>query len=84
MRQSLSRPGQRWDNAVAETFFATLKVELIYHHSWPTRAAARQAIFEFIEIDYNQQRMHSAISYQSPVNYERVLHGFDTISGDAA
>ena len=47
--QSLSRPGQCWDNAVAESFFATLKTELIHRHAWPTRAYARRAIFEFIE-----------------------------------
>lgn len=68
--QSLSRPGQCWDNAVAESFFATLKLELIYRHAWPTRAAARRAIFEYIEVFYNQQRLHSAIGYQSPAVYE--------------
>lgn len=70
--QSLSRPGQCWDNAVAESFFATLKLELIYRHAWPTRAAARRAIFEFIEVFYNQQRLHSSIGYQSPAVYEAV------------
>lgn len=82
--QSLSRPRQCWDNAVAESFFATLKVELIYQHSWPTRAAARRAIFEFIEVDYNLQRLHSSINYQSPADYERRLHGIDTRTGEAA
>ncbi|MGH2403255.1 MAG: IS3 family transposase [bacterium] len=72
IRQSLSRPGQCWDNAVAESFFATLKLELIYQHAWPTRAAARRAIFEFIEGFYNQQRLHSSIGYQSPARYEAV------------
>jgi transposase InsO family protein len=70
--QSLSRVGQCWDNAVAESFFATLKLELIYQHAWPTRAAARRAIPEFIEIFYNYERLHSAIGYQSPARYEAV------------
>src|SRR5438105_2547367 len=47
IRQSLSRPGQCWDNAVAESFFSTLKNELVHQHAWPTRARARQAIFEY-------------------------------------
>jgi len=68
--QSLSRPGQCWDNAVAESFFATLKEELIYRGSWPTRAAARRAIFEYVEVFYNRQRLHSALGYLSPGDYE--------------
>lgn len=68
--QSLSRPGQCWDNAVAESFFSTLKEELVYRGSWPTRAAARRAIFEYVEVFYNRQRMHSALGYLSPVDYE--------------
>lgn len=71
--QSLSRPGQCWDNAVAESFFATLKLELIYQHSWPTRASARRAIAEYIEIDYNWMRLHSSIGYQPPADYEAAL-----------
>jgi putative transposase len=70
MRQSLSAPGQCWDNAVAESFWSTLKEELIYRHPWPTRARARQAIFEFIEVFYNRQRLHSALGYLSPAEYE--------------
>jgi transposase InsO family protein len=68
--QSLSRPGQCWDNAVAESFFSTLKEELIYRGSWPTRVAARRAIFEYVEVFYNRQRMHSALGCLSPVDYE--------------
>jgi transposase InsO family protein len=68
--QSLSRPGQCWDNAVAESFFATLKEELLHPGVWPTRAAARRAIFEYVEVFYNRQRMHSALDYLSPVAYE--------------
>lgn len=70
MRQSLSRPGQCWDNAVAESWFATLKDELIYRHTWPTRARARQAIFEYIEGFYNRRRLHSSLGYFTPAEYE--------------
>jgi putative transposase len=70
--QSLSRPRQCWDNAVAESFFATLKTELIYRNTWPTRSAARQAVFEFIEVFYNRRRLHSSLQYESPVEYERI------------
>ena len=70
IRQSLSRPRQCWDNAVAESFFATLKTELIYRSAWPTRAAARLAVFEFIEVFYNRRRLHSSLGYRSPEEYE--------------
>ena len=70
VRQSLSRPRQCWDNAVAESFFATLKTELVYRQSLPTVAAARFAVFEYIEVFYNRKRMHSALGYQSPSTYE--------------
>ena len=68
--QSLSRPRQCWDNAVAESFFGTLKTELVYRQSWPTRAVARSAVFEFIEVFYNRRRLHSSLGYRSPVEYE--------------
>lgn len=68
--QSLSRPGQCWDNAVAESFFATLKEELLHRSGWPTRAGVQRAIFEYVEVFYNRQRMHSALDYLSPVDYE--------------
>lgn len=68
--QSLSRPGQCWDNAVAESFFATLKEELLYRGVWPTRGAAKRAIFEYVEVFYNRQRMHSSLDYLTPVDYE--------------
>jgi transposase InsO family protein len=68
--QSLSRPRQCWDNAVAESWFATLKEELIYRQGWPTRTAARRAIFEFIEVFYNRQRLHSSLGNLTPIAYE--------------
>ena len=69
--QSLSRPGQCWDNAVAESWFSTLKEELIYRQAWPTRVQARRAIFEFIEVFYNRERLHSSLGNLTPVEYER-------------
>jgi putative transposase len=62
--------GDCYDNAVAESFFASLKVELVDRHDWPTRAAARVAIFEYIEVWYNRQRLHSTLGYLSPVQFE--------------
>ncbi len=70
IRQSVSRPRQCWDNAVAESFFSTLKTELVYRQPFPTRADARQAVFEYIEVFYNRQRIHSALGYRSPSDYE--------------
>ena len=70
VRQSLSRPGQCWDNAVAESFFSTLKTELIYREVMSSRTAARRAIFEFIEVFYNRQRLHSSLGYVSPATFE--------------
>ncbi len=66
----MSRPGQCLDNAVAERFFATLKAELVDAQAWPTRAAARTAIFAWLEVWYNRQRRHSALSYRAPVANE--------------
>lgn len=71
MVQSLSRRHQCWDNAVAESFFATLKTELIYRQAWPTRTVVRRAVFEFIEVFYNRRRRHSSLGYCSPTDYER-------------
>ena len=71
--QSLSRKGQCWDNAVGESWFATLKTELIYRQSWATRAQVRRAVFEFVEVFYNRQRLHSSLSYLTPVEYEQTM-----------
>ena len=73
LRQSLSRPRQVWDNAVVEAFYSTLKTELVQRHVWPTRAQARRAIFDFVEIFYNRQRLHSTLGYVSPAEYEGCL-----------
>jgi len=68
---SMSRSGDCRDNAAAERFFATLKAELVDTRAWPTRAAARLAIFAWIEVWYNRQRRHSTLGYLTPVAQER-------------
>jgi hypothetical protein len=68
---SMGSTGDCYDNAVCETFHATLKKEKIYRQSWPTRAAARTAIFEYIEGWYNPRRRHSTLAYLSPIAFER-------------
>jgi transposase InsO family protein len=70
---SMSRTGNCWDNAVAESFFATLKTELVHRVAWPTRAAAQRDLARFIDQWYNHQRRHAALGYRSPVDYERRL-----------
>ncbi|MGW4413054.1 IS3 family transposase [Nonomuraea sp. NPDC004702] len=70
VRLSVGRTGQCWDNALAESFFAAIKGELLDQRSWPTRAAARSAIFEFIEGWYNLHRPHSGLGYRSPADFE--------------
>lgn len=67
---SMSRKGNCYDNAPMESFFQKLKVEHIYHDDYLTRAQARAAVFDYIEIFYNRQRKHSSIGYQTPVDYE--------------
>jgi transposase InsO family protein len=69
---SVGRKGECWDNAVAESFFATIKRELIDTRSWPTRAGLRRAIFEYIEGWYNTHRLHSTLGYLSPNDYENI------------
>jgi putative transposase len=67
---SMSRVGNCWDNAVVESFFATLTKELLSGREFETRAEASSAVFEFIEIWYNRQRRHSTLGYRTPVEYE--------------
>ena len=66
----MSRSCNCLDNAVAESLFATLKAELVGTRAWPTRAAARTAIFEWIEVWYNRQRRHAALAYRAPLAHE--------------
>ena len=73
MRPSMSRKGDCYDNAVVESFFATLEWEVIEQADWHTRAEARAAIFEYIEVWYNRQRRHSTLGYLSPLDYESQL-----------
>jgi putative transposase len=68
---SMSRTGNCYDNAAAESFFATLKRELIERRVWATRLEVRTAVFEWIEVFYNRQRRHSTLGYLSPVEFER-------------
>jgi transposase InsO family protein len=70
MECSMSRRGNCWDNAAAESFFATLKRELADDADWATRDEARTAVFEYIEVWYNQQRRHSSLGYLSPAAFE--------------
>lgn len=70
--QSMSRKGNCWDNAVAESFFNILKTELIHQQKFRTREEAKHAIFEYIEVFYNRIRIHSANDYLSPTDYEAI------------
>jgi putative transposase len=66
----MSRKGECLDNAVAESFFGSLKNELVRHEDYRTQAEARQSVFEYIEVFYNRQRRHASLSYMTPVEYE--------------
>jgi len=70
---SMSGKGNCWDNAVMESFYRTLKVELIYQNTYQTRREAQRDIFEYIEIFYNRERLHSSLGYCSPEEYEKML-----------
>lgn len=71
---SMSRPGNCYDNATIESFWATLKLELVYRHSFSTRTQAKTQIFDYIEIFYNRQGAHSALDFHSPVDFELLNH----------
>jgi transposase InsO family protein len=73
LRPSMSRKGNCWDNAPMESFFHTFKVEGMEETVFRTRAEARQAIFSFIEVWYNRQRLHSSLGYVTPDEYEKLL-----------
>jgi putative transposase len=68
---SMSRTGNCWDNAVAESFFATLKNELVYRRTWRSRFELRTALFEYIEVFYNRRRLHSSLDYKTPAEVEQ-------------
>ena len=70
IRCSMSRKGNCWDNAVMESFFATLKKELVHQERYETRSAAKRNIFEYIEVFYNRERLHSSLGYVSPADFE--------------
>jgi transposase InsO family protein len=72
IRASMSRKGNCWDNAPVESFFATLKKELVYRQTFLTREQARASLFEYIEIFYNRIRRHSGLDYLNPAEYERL------------
>jgi putative transposase len=67
---SMSRKGNCWDNAVAESFFATLKAELVHGRTWSSRLELRAALFDYIEIFYNRRRLHSTLNYKTPAQVE--------------
>jgi transposase InsO family protein len=81
---SMGSVGDCYDNAICETFHASLKKERIYPQSWPTRAAARTAIFEYIEGWYNPRRRHSTLGYLSPIEFERQHTELDQPAVDAS
>ena len=71
---SMSRAGNCYDNAFIESFWSSLKYELVYHHRFATRAEARTAIFDYIETFYNRTRLHSSLAYTSPIAFESQLN----------
>ena len=71
---SMSRKGNCYDNAFVESFWSTLKYELVFHHPFTTYAQARTAIFDYIETFYNRTRLHSSLGYLSPINFESKLN----------
>jgi transposase InsO family protein len=77
---SMSRRGDCWDNAVAESFFATLKLDLIFRRTFRTRREARQAIYRYIEVFYNRQRRHSYLGYVSPAEFEELANSAEAVA----
>jgi transposase InsO family protein len=74
IQASMSGKGDCWDNACAESFWSTLKTELVHHERYATREQAKQSIFEYIEVFYNRKRLHSSLGYMSPEAFETGLN----------
>ena len=74
---SMSRKGNCYDNAFIESFFSTLKYELVYHHRFASFTQARTAIFDYLETFYNRIRLHSSLDYLSPIKFESQLNQID-------
>ena len=81
IRSSMGRRGQCWDNALAESFFASLKNELVYRIVLPTQEKARRLVAEYIEVFYNRIRLHSSLGYKTPAE---VAHSFQQTTNKAA
>ena len=71
---SMSRKGNCWDNAPVESFFGTMKQELVHHQKYRNRWQARQSLFEYIERFYNRRRLHSTLGYRTPVQFEEAYY----------
>ena len=71
---SMSASGDCYDNAVMESFFKTLKVELAYQQRYATREQARRSVFEYVEVFYNRRRLHSSLGYVSPEQFEAAMN----------
>lgn len=80
VRRSVGRTGVCWDNAAAESFFAALKNEMYYRYTFPTRARARFAVADYIEVFYNRRRLHSTLGYRTPTE---ALNEFRTAASAA-
>lgn len=78
VERSMSRKGDCWDNAVAESFFGTLKQEMLFRRKLETRAATQTAIFEYLEVYYNPKRRHSTLEFLSPVDFEERAYRADS------
>jgi len=77
----MSRTGNCYDNAVVESFWGKLKTEMVYHERFATRAQARAAVFEYIEMFYNRKRLHAALDYLSPEAFEARKVGEQSVNG---
>ena len=80
IKQSRSRRGNCLDNAPMESFFASLKKEHVHRVSYPTREAAKAAVFDYIEIFYNRQRLHSALGYRTPAEARASMEGITMLA----